>query len=239
MGSSNNATAEVSTYQPVANEYICKILNTEMLTHNVKRFRVQKPHGYTFKSGQATDVSINKKFLEGELRPFTFTSINGSEYLEFTIKIYKGHDGITEKLEQISTGDELILHDVFGTITYKGPGLFIAGGAGITPFISIFRQLRSEGRLTGNTLLFANRTADDIIIGNELRDMLGGNYQDVLEMPNDPAESGRVIDRQLLGGYVSNSNEYYYICGPDKFTATMVEYLHSLGVSKSRIIIEE
>jgi len=38
--------------------------------------------------------------------------------------------------------DELILHDVFGAISYMGEGVFIAGGAGITPFISIFRYLK-------------------------------------------------------------------------------------------------
>jgi len=121
-------------------KHIVKILKTEMVTHNVKRFTLEKPKNYSFISGQATDVSINKPGLENELRPFTFTCLNTDPYLEFTIKIYKGHNGVTEKLLDVNSGDELILHDVFGAINYQGPGLFIAGGAGITPFISILRQ---------------------------------------------------------------------------------------------------
>jgi len=239
MDSSNKATEEVSIDLPSTNEYIVKVLQTEMLTHNVKHFTVEKPAGYIFKSGQATDISINKANLEEELRPFTFTSVNGSNQLEFVIKIYKGHDGMTKKLEQINAGDELILHDVFGTIGYKGPGLFIAGGAGITPFISIFRQLKSEGRLAGNALLFANRSTADIILKDELQEMLGEHYRDILEVSDDPSVPGRFIDRELLAEYVSRANEYYYVCGPDKFTVLMVENLLSLGVNKSRIVIEE
>jgi ferredoxin-NADP reductase len=222
-----------------ANEHIVKVLKTEMLNHNVKHFTLEKPAGYTFTSGQATDISINKASLRNELRPFTFTSINSSACLEFIIKIYKGHRGVTEMLEQTDAGDELILHEVFGTIAYKGSGLFIAGGAGITPFISIFRQLRSEGKLEGNSLLFANRTPADIFLQEELKDMLGKNYRDVVEISDDPSTPARYINRELLAEYVGRGIEYYYVCGPDKFTAIMVEHLQNLGILRSRIIIEE
>src|SRR5438045_681031 len=150
-------------------KHIVKVLQTDFITNNVKRFVMEKPSGYTFVPGQATDVSINKPDLENELRPFTFTSLNEENYLEFIIKIYKGHDGITEKLLSVNAGDELIIHQVFGTINYKGTGLFIAGGAGITPFIAILRQLKRENKLQGNRVLFANRTAEDIILGYELK----------------------------------------------------------------------
>ncbi|MEO8414268.1 MAG: flavodoxin reductase, partial [Ginsengibacter sp.] len=79
-----------------------------------------------------------------EKRPFTFTSLNENPYLEFTIKRYEDHHGITDKMHQLMPGDELIISDVWGAIEYKGPGYFIAGGAGITPFISILRQLHVE-----------------------------------------------------------------------------------------------
>lgn len=239
MGNSNNQSEEDQTTMPAETRYTVKVLKTEMLTHNVKHFVVEKPPGYTFISGQATDISINKPGQEEELRPFTFTSVNGSEHLEFIIKIYTGHDGVTEKLGKINTGDELILHEVFGTITYKGPGLFLAGGAGITPFISIFRQLKSEHKMMGNTLLFANRTADDIILRDELKTLLADNYRDILEISVDPEAPGRFIDRTLLKEYVKRNYPHYYICGPDKFVSIMVDTLLDLGVNRPQIVIEE
>ena len=219
-------------------DHIVKVLKTDFVTHNVKRFVVEKPDGYAFVPGQATDVAIAKPGLEKELRPFTFTCLPSSDHLEFMIKIYTGHQGMTEKLLQVNAGDEFILHDVFGTIHFDGPGLFLAAGAGITPFISIFRHLKEQNKLEGNTLLFANRTEDDIILKSELKQLLGDNYLDVIEVPSSGG-TGKRIDNDLLKQHLSTRKQFYYVCGPDKFTAIMIEALMSFGVEKSRIIIEQ
>src|SRR6201996_7529183 len=148
-------------------KHIVKVLKTEMVMHNVKRFTLEKPDGYSFISGQATDVSINRPGLEEELRPFTFTSLNSDDHLEFTIKTYTDHDGVTNKLRGVNAGNELILHEVFGAINYKGPGVFIAGGAGITPFIAILRRLHKDNKLKDCVLLFSNKAEADIILRDE------------------------------------------------------------------------
>src|SRR5918911_84291 len=155
--------------------YTVKILDIAPVTHNVKRFRFEKPEGYHFNPGQATEVSINKSDWEEERRPFTFTCLNNDPFLEFTIKIYSDHNGVTNELGKLVLGDELIIRDVWGAIEYKGSGYFIAGGAGITPFIAILRQLRRENGLDGNKLFFSNKTERDIILEEELSAMLGKN----------------------------------------------------------------
>lgn len=220
-------------------KHLVKVLKSEFVTHNVKQFVVEKPTGYSFNSGQATDLSINTPELKDQLRPFTFTSVNEASYLEFTIKIYTAHHGITERLAKIEAGDELIVHDVFGTISFKGPGLFIAAGAGITPFISILRELKLQNMLKDNSLLFANRTVDDIILKDELKELLGNDYHDILENPGDGSTSGRFIDRELLAENINDRYKYYYICGPDKFTSSIVDNLQELGIDRAKIVIEE
>src|SRR5438552_3015611 len=100
--------------------HIVKIQEIKQVTHNVRCFRYDKPDGYTFVPGQATEVSINKPGWEKEKRPFTFTCLNEDPYLEFTIKRYADHDGVTNQLHQLSAGDELIIRDVWGAIEYKG-----------------------------------------------------------------------------------------------------------------------
>ncbi|HEX5168710.1 MAG TPA: FAD-binding oxidoreductase [Cyclobacteriaceae bacterium] len=223
--------------------YIVKVLKTDFVTHNVKQFKVEKPAGYTFIPGQATEISINTTMLEKELRPFTFTSLPNADYLEFIIKIYTGHQGMTEKLLDVQAGDELIVHEVFGTIRYEGPGLFIAAGTGITPFIAIFRhlffsELKKQNQMAGNCLLFANPTESDIILQHELKEMLGHNYHDVIEVSVSRGP-GRKIDRALLSKNVSDKTHYYYVCGPEKFTAATVDNLVSLGISRSQIVLEQ
>ncbi|MGN6396750.1 MAG: flavodoxin reductase [Mucilaginibacter sp.] len=219
-------------------KYIVKILAVGYLTHNVKRFVVEKPAGYQFIPGQATDVSINGPGLTEEYRPFTFTALPGADYLEFTIKIYTGHNGITEQLAKLKSGDELIIHEVFGAIAYQGPGLFIAGGTGITPFIAIFRQLKKNGQLEGNTLLFANHSPADIILKEELRALLGTNYIDIIRNAQ-AATSKKLIDKELLAAYIGNNDQHYYICGPDKFTTDMIGLLQQLDIESQWIVIEQ
>src|ERR1043165_2140396 len=156
-------------------KHTVRILEINDVTHDVKRFKLEKPEGYSFVPGQATEVSINKPGWEKEKRPFTFTSLNDNPYLEFTIKIYTDHDGVTNQLGQLQAGDELIIRDVWGAIEYKGPGYFIAGGAGIRPFVAILRHLNKENTLNGNKLIFSNKTDRDIILEEELSSMLGKN----------------------------------------------------------------
>ena len=113
--------------------HIVKIISVEPVTHDVKRFTIQKPIGYKFIPGQATEVSINTLALKNEKRPFTFTGLNENKHPEFTIKIYEAHNGITKELGNLKHCDELIIRDIWGAIEYKGEGVFIAGGAGVTP----------------------------------------------------------------------------------------------------------
>jgi ferredoxin-NADP reductase len=52
--------------------HIVKVLEARFITHDVKRFKVEKPEGYDFIPGQATVVSINLPEWKDEIRPFTF-----------------------------------------------------------------------------------------------------------------------------------------------------------------------
>ena len=150
-----------------------KIKLIENVTHDVLKIKTEKPLQFNFIPGQATDVSINKDGWENKGRPFTFTCLPDNDYIEFIIKTYPSHKGVTNELLHLKTNDELILHDVFGSIAYKGEGVFIAGGAGVTPFISIFRYLQSKFKIGNNKLIFANKTKADIILEDEFKNILG------------------------------------------------------------------
>jgi len=220
-------------------EHVVKILETEFVTHNVKRFKVSKPASYTYKPGQATDVVINLPEWKEERRPFTFTSLNEWDHLEFTIKIYDDHNGVTNKLGTLYAGDELILHDIWGAIHYKGEGTFIAGGAGVTPFIAIFRQLQKDGKISNNKLIFSNRTSKDIILKEEFEKMLGANFINTITQEKTEKYDNRKIDESYLKEKIKNFSQYFYICGPDPMIESIKEQLLNLGVDKDKIVIEQ
>jgi ferredoxin-NADP reductase len=219
-------------------EHIVKILSIEPVTHNVKRFKIAKPAGYTYIPGQATEVAINKPKWKEERRPFTFTSLNEWDHLEFTIKIYSDHDGVTNQLGQLKPGNSLLLHDVWGAIQYKGPGVFIAGGAGVTPFIAILRQLQRNKELNGNTLLFSNKTSKDIILKDEFSAMLGRKFINTLTKENIPGYDHHVIDEEYLKQKIENFDQHFYICGPDKMVKDVQETLKKLTGKDDLITVE-
>lgn len=220
-------------------EHVVKILNTEYVTHNVKRFKLSKPENYVFKPGQATDIVINFPKWKEERRPFTFTGLNDWDNLEFTIKIYDDHDGVTSQLGKLKVGDELILHDIWGAIHYKGEGIFIAGGAGVTPFIAILRQLYKDKKIGNNKLLFSNRTSKDIILKEEFEKMLGDNFINTLTDEKSGKYDNRKIDESYLKEKIKNLSQYFYICGPDPMIESIKEDLLKLGVDKDKIVIEQ
>jgi ferredoxin-NADP reductase len=220
-------------------EHVVTILSVVPVTHNVKRFTVTKPEAYEFKPGQATDVVINKPDWKEERRPFTFTSLNEWNHLEFTIKIYDDHDGVTNQLGSLQAGDELIIHDVFGAINYKGPGTFIAGGAGVTPFIAIFRQLQKNGSLDENQLIFSNKTFADIILKEEFENMLGNRFINTLTEETIAGYDHEKIDQSYLRKRVHNLNQYFYICGPDPMVESVSNDLKAIGVQEPCIVTEQ
>jgi len=219
-------------------EHIVKIISIENITHDVKRFRVEKPEGYSFIPGQATEVSINTPVLKDEKRPFTFTCLNREPYLEFTIKIYPSHNGVTNELGKLKPGAELIIRDVWGAISYKGKGVFIAGGAGITPFISIFRDLREKDELSGNRLIFANKTKADIILENELRSMLGNAFINILSDEKHNGYSHGMITEDFLKDNIGDSGRNFYLCGPPPMMDSVERALIARGISRNRIVSE-
>ena len=219
-------------------ENIVKIISIEPVTHNVKHFKVEKPRGYQFIPGQATEVAINKSHWKDERRPFTFTSLNEWDHLEFTIKIYSDHDGVTNQLGQLKAGDELLLHDVWGAIQYKGEGTFIAGGAGVTPFIAIFRQLRKDHKLGNNRLIFSNKRHNDIILKDEFTAMLGENFINTLTQEEVAGYDHHKVDEEYLRQKISDFSQHFYICGPDAMVKDVQTILQKLVAADNLITVE-
>lgn len=220
-------------------KHIVKVLEAHYITHDVKCFVAEKPAGYNFISGQATNVSINLPEWKNELRPFTFTSLKENDYLEFIIKIYSDHEGGTKMLGSINAGAELILHNIFGTIQYKGPGVFIAGGAGITPFISIFRHLYKNNKIAGNRLFYSNKTSADVIIEEELQMMLKHDFIKVFTRENVGGYIAQSIDRNFLIENIKDFGQFFYLCGPEEFVKAIKTHLFELGATAKNVVIEK
>ncbi|EMP54734.1 oxidoreductase fad/nad(p)-binding domain protein [Marinobacter santoriniensis NKSG1] len=222
--------------------YTLNIQDIREVTHDVRQIRLEKPEEYTFIPGQATEVAVDREGWRDEGRPFTFTSLDTDPYLEFVIKIYPDHGGVTDQIGTLSAGDRLIIGDPWGTITYKGEGTFLAGGAGVTPFIAILRDLHRKGEIGNNRLIFSNKTERDVILKEEFRAILGDRFVSVIteEKPSDDAIFlDGVIDKTFLKSHVGDFDQVFYVCGPGPFNKGIMAALEELGARPEGLIFEE
>ena len=223
-------------------EYPVKILDIESLSENIKRFAVEKPKNYNFISGQHTLISINKPELKDKKRPFSFSSPEKEDFLEFIIKIYDERGGITKEFDKLKIKDELIIGEPKGKISYKGGGIFIAAGTGINPFISIIKSLDEKNR-KNNLLIYLNRIQKDIILENELKKLFGKTIFILSREKKADYEYGH-IDKEFLKNTlkginkIKDFNQNFYICGPFKLVSELKKILIELGAEQENIISE-
>lgn len=218
-----------------------KVLSTQFVTHDVSRIIVEKPKGYQFVPGQATEVAINKKDWNVYKRPFTFTSLADDLVLEFIVKHYTGENSVTQQMASLRSGDELLIDDAWGAIQYKGPGLFIAGGAGITPFIAIFRQLKEKQQIADNQLIFSNKTRKDVILEKELRSVFSDNQNLLLTLSGENHQDYRQgrVNKELLSQTIKDIKRPVYLCGPKPMISDISGYLEELGVDSQSLVLEK
>ena len=126
-----------------------------------------------------------------------------------------------------------------GAIEYKGPGFFIAGGAGITPFIAILRQLKKDNQVESNKLFFSNKTAADIIIEDELHSILGKDAVFVVTDEPSPKHYHGFINEEFLKENVDDFSKHFYLCGPPKMVEAMQLQLSKLAASPESVVFEK
>lgn len=217
---------------------IVKIKSTEYLTHDVIHLVLEKPEDLSFVPGQAADIAINKPEWDKKKTCFTFVSLPEEKHIEFVIKTYPSHKGITNELLSAKVGDEIRLYKPFGNIHFKGAGVFIAGGAGITPFLAILKARQQAGQLGNSKLIFANKLRKDIILEDYFKALLDENFINILSDEDIEGYEHGYISKELIKKHSSPDLKYYYLCGPPPMMEAVEKHLAALGVADNRIVKE-
>ena len=221
--------------QPLAHRV--RILKKEALSPTVDRWVTEKPDGYDFRPGQATHIAIDQKGLRDEDRAFTMTSLPEDDYLEFVIKRYPERDGMTDALSQVAVDEHFFIDAPGGDLTYAGPGTFIAGGAGVTPFIAILRARQAAGDLDQQRLIFANVSADEVFMKDTFDDMLGDRVTYCVDEDPPDWALGERIGKAFLKQHAHGlDTDHFYLCGPPGMAEKIRGDLLAIGVNDSRIV---
>jgi len=237
--------AEVRSSEPVA----FRIAEIAPVTHDTKsfKFRLEEDAALDFLPG---DHLMMHADLNGrpEYRPYTPASTpDDTGFFELIIKRYP--DGLMSNyIHNKKVGDEVLLegaipggHFEFGMADSIG---MVAGGAGITPMISIIRTIIRRGYDVEMTLLFANKTEQDIILRQEFESygVRHKNFKYVFaldELPPGWTGPAGFIDTDLIKQHLPapDLKPLIYLCGPPMMEYKLREKILALGYDKNRLII--
>lgn len=214
-----------------------RVLEVKYQAEDILYLRTEKPKSLNFRAGQAIEISIQKPEWENIERPFAITSAPDAPYLSFMIKGYPSQAGFLNQIFHLKKGDKINLGQSFGSLHYKGEGTFIAGGVGIAPFLSIFSFFKGNNIKGDNQLIFANKTADDIILEEELQQFFGTNLSIILSHEINENYDNGFVDKAYLQEKKVNLSGNFYLCGPPTMLIKVEKHLIELGVDKENIII--
>jgi len=195
------------------------------------------------KAGQFAYIRILSKACGYEEHPFTISSAPGDEGVQFIIKNLGDYTG---KLKKVTQGTSVLVDGPYGIFTPElsdKPKLFIAGGIGITPFLSILKKWDAKG-FSGPVILIWSCRLFEEMIHREFFDMLQEKNEQFTFIPvATREEKGKAhIDKEMLGSLLEpemQKREEVYICGPEKLRRSCINILKELGFSAASIHFEK
>jgi propane monooxygenase reductase subunit len=222
------------------------------LTHDIRRLvlRIRDPEAMEFNAGQYVDIGIPG--ADGEHRSFSMANAPGEpDRLEFMIKLYEGgrFSGLLANGSGIAVGDELTCKGPFGMFTLRDSSprrlVFIAGGAGMAPVLSLLRSMVAKGTTRPATFYYGARRRDDLFELEEI-ERLCGELDDLTFVPalseadDDGGWDGEtgmvtdVVDR--LEADLADVDAY--LCGPPPMVDAAIALLEQRGVPESHIYFD-
>ncbi len=200
-----------------------------------------------FSAGQFVWLKIGRSLFNMDEHPFSIASAPAEpQCLRFLIK--EAGD-FTRRIGKIPVGARTYLDGPYGRFTFSGRQLrtivFIAGGVGFAPIMSMLRQLAAERYSNEIHLIYGNRTEAQILHKDEIE-----NLQNTLDLkvhfvlsepPPDWTGSVGELSPEVIRGCVdaSDSDASYFVCGPTLMMRGVARALADLGVPSRQIISEQ
>lgn len=232
--------------------YTVKLEDRAEVAQGTMAFHFEKPAGFSFKPGQTVDVVLDDAQTADPGARHTFSLVSAPFQGQLVVATRMRDSAFKRALKSLPTGAPVKLEGPFGSLTLHKdrarPAVFIAGGIGITPFMSMLRQAAKERSPQPLYLVYSNRRPEDAAFLAELQALERDNSNfRMLATMTDMGKSARkwdgetgLVDADLLqrfaGGLVS---PVYYVVGPPAMVKAMQETLSRAGVDGEDIRVEE
>lgn len=203
-----------------------------------------------YQPGQYAAIILNDQSRPTPARCFSImSSPSQQQTLQFSVRV----NGLfTSALERLKKGDEVLARGPFGNFIFNEnihkDVVMLAGGIGVTPFMSMIRYASHLGLRNKINLVYSCRTQDDIPFFDELLELEKINpFLKVTYVIGDKSVD-RLRGLRVISGRVASSNidkfgfsfakQIYMICGPSVYMSAMHSLLLDKGVPKKNIFTE-
>jgi ferredoxin-NADP reductase len=212
-------------------------------TYNVTSFRFPRPDELNYKPGQFLFVQIKAQDEKEVSKHFSLSSSPTEKtHIEFTKKL--SDSDFSAALKALKEGDWARIDAPYGKFTFEGEhekiGL-LGGGIGITPFISICKYCTDKRLATKVTLLYGNRTENDIAFRKQLEAMQRQNKNLKIVFTLNEADSewkgatGLITAEMIRKEMPDFKETIFYTCGPPGMVEIMGKLVEQLGLPKTQL----
>ncbi len=227
-------------------KFSLKVTRVRQETHDVKSIFLEKP-GIDYKPGQYMMVELDVDDPEnGDVRPLSLASSPTENFLLFSTK--NSDSLFKQKFNALSAGETLKVNGPMGKFVLQEGArshVMLSGGIGITPFRSIAKYATDKKLPAKITLLYSNRSKNDIAYLDELSGMenQNPNLRIVNTVSDDSSgwngRTGR-IDEKMVREFSSDfKNTIFYICGPPGMVNGLTQLLKSMQVPDQSLRVEQ
>jgi ferredoxin-NADP reductase len=230
-----------------------RLMRREEVAEGTMAFHFEKPSGFTFKAGQSAHVTLTdppETDTEGNTRTFSIASPLFENELVFTTRMRD--TAFKRSLKKVPLATEVKIGSATGSFTlHKNrakPAVFLAGGIGITPFLSIVRQADHDRLPHKLYLFYSNRRPEDAAFLDTLRTLekTNPNFRLICTM-TEMSKSKKgwkgetvLIDKEMLSRHLAIlQGPIYYVAGPPTMVAAIRQTLVGAGVEEDDIRAEE
>ncbi len=233
--------------------YKANLTRVEEIAEGTQAFYFSRPAGFDFRAGQFVDITLldpSETDAEGDIRTFTLASSPFEGHLMVATRMRD--TAFKRVLGKAPAGLEVGVEGPSGSFTLHKkaakPAVFLAGGIGITPFLSIARQAAKENLPHLIHLFFSNRRPEDAPFLDELSGLASRNPNfHLIATMAEMAKSKRpwkgeqgFIDGPMLSRHLQElGGPIYYIAGPPAMVVAMRQVLTAAGVDEDDIRTEE
>jgi ferredoxin-NADP reductase len=230
-----------------------KLAGRDEVAEGTMAFRFEKPAGFQFKAGQYAELTLlnpSENDFEGASRTFSIASAPSDPELMFATRMQD--TAFKRVLKSSPVGTEVSLDGPMGAFTLhhdeKKAGIFLAGGIGITPFLSIIRDAAGQKLPHHLFMFFSNRRPEDTPFLDRLFavEKENPNFHFIPTMTameksqrEWKGETG-YIDKTMLMRYLpALDGPIYYIAGPPSMVGAMQKMLATAAVNPDDVRAEE